>query len=448
MTDLIKRAGVVGAGGAGFPTHVKLNARADCFIVNAAECEPLIETDKYLCRRFPDEIVDAARRVGEHLGAKRLVLALKKKYLREIEALERAVRSKGAPIELFLMDSFYPAGDEQVMVAPICGRSVPERGIPAAVGAVVDNVGTLLGIHDALQGRPVVDKYLSVTGALARPVMLKAPLGTPILECIGAAEPAVDAYDVILGGPMMGRFFGASAEIAAQNVVKTTGNILILPKGHYLSVRAEMPLRRIMRLAQSACMQCRFCTDQCPRYRLGHRIRPHLMMRGIFREPFVEEVAEYERLYGDAANCSECGLCEMYSCPMGLSPRRVNAFLKGRLREKRIDVPRNPAPKAREAMLSGRASTERLTARLGLRAYALRHAEDACIELTPARIRLPFAQHIGSPALPVREKGEHVKRGDLIAAAQEDALSANVHTGIDGVIESIDAQAAVIRREG
>ena len=134
LTEAVKAAGVVGAGGAGFPTHVKLSAKAECFLGNAAECEPLIETDKYLCRTFPDRVVAAAVAVAEHLGAKRTVIALKGKYHAEIAALEGAISRSGAQVELFRMKTFYPAGDEQTMVQQVTGRSVPERGLPLDVG--------------------------------------------------------------------------------------------------------------------------------------------------------------------------------------------------------------------------------------------------------------------------------------------------------------------------
>ena len=157
LTEVVKASGIVGAGGAGFPTHVKLNAKAECFVVNAAECEPLIETDKYLCRTYAPQIVAAVVAVAAHLEAKRAVIALKGKYKAEIAALSDAIKLADAPVEIFEMGTFYPAGDEQTMVQQVTGRSVPERGLPLDVGCVVDNVGTLLNIFDAIQGRPVVD---------------------------------------------------------------------------------------------------------------------------------------------------------------------------------------------------------------------------------------------------------------------------------------------------
>lgn len=448
LIEAVKAAGVVGAGGAGFPTHVKLSAKADCFIVNGAECEPLIETDKYLIRTFPEQIIQAVTAVSAHVGAKRSVFALKKKYKRESEALRQAIAKLGANVELFEMPSFYPAGDEQVMVQQVCGASVPERGIPLDVGAVVDNVGTLLNITDALQGNAVTEKFLSIVGEVECPVMRKVPLGIPLRECIASANPTVSEYDIIVGGPMMGRVVTDPAEIDKLTVTKTTGNLIVLPKGHYLARRATLKLGRIKAQAKSACVQCRMCTSLCPRYLIGHEVQPHLVMRNLYREELVTDSDEYLKIFGQAANCCDCGVCEMFSCPMGLSPRKVNAYIKGRLREQGIQVPRNMAPKAREGGIYGKVPTDRLVARLGILPYYHRHAGDECIELFPEQVTVSFQQHIGKPAVPVLGQGDAVKKGDLLAAAAEGALSANIHASIDGIITEINAAGAVIRRSG
>ena len=447
LTEAIKDAGVVGAGGAGFPTHVKLSAKADCFIINAAECEPLIETDKYISRTFPDRIVEAAQAVSAHLGAKRTVIALKHKYTAEIAALKQAIEKAGAEIELFEMPTFYPAGDEQMMVHLVCGKSVPERGIPLDVGAVVDNVGTMLNIYDALQGRPVTDKYLSVVGEVREPILLHVPVGTLITECIQKAQPAVSDYDVILGGPTMGKVFTDSGQIGELSVTKTTGNIIVLPKNHYLIRRATLPLHRIRLQAKSACVQCRMCTSLCPRNLIGHNMKPHLVMRNLFREPFITDNEEYKKAFGTAMNCSECGVCEMFSCPMGLSPRKVNIYIKGQLRERGIKVERNMNPVPGEGVGYGQVPTGRLVARLNIMNYYRLHAKECC-ELTPEKVVIPFQQHIGKPAVPVKQVNDRVAKGELLAAAAEGALSANIHASIDGVIEKIDGAGAVIRRSG
>lgn len=446
LIEAVKAAGVVGAGGAGFPTHIKLSAKAECFVVNGAECEPLIETDKYLMRTFSDQIVQAVGAVAAHVGAKRAVIALKKKYVKETAALRQAIAASGAQIELFEMPSFYPAGDEQVLIQQVCGTSVPERGIPLDVGAVVDNVGTLLNIHDALKGIPVTEKFLSVVGEVERPVMRRVPLGTPLRECIGSARPRLQDYIVIVGGPMMGRVVTDPAEIDHLAVTKTTGNLIVLSKEHYLARRAALSLGRIKTQAKSACVQCRMCTSLCPRYLIGHQIQPHLMMRNLFRENLISDNDEYEKAFGQAANCCDCGVCEMFSCPMGLSPRKVNAYLKGKLREKGIQVPRNLSPKAREGSLYGKVPTDRLVARPGLLEYYHQHAGDDCTELFPEQVWISFRQHIGKPAVPAVHAGERVQKGDLLAAAAE-GLSANIHASISGIITEINADGASIRRD-
>lgn len=447
LTEAVKAAGVVGAGGAGFPTHVKLSAKAECFLVNAAECEPLIETDKYLCRTFPDRVVAAAVAVAGHLGAKRTVIALKGKYHAEITALEGAISRSGAQVELFRMKTFYPAGDEQTMVQQVTGRSVPERGLPLDVGCVVDNVGTLLNIQDALEGTPVTEKCLSVVGEVKEPILLKVPVGTALTACVAEARPNLADYALIVGGPMMGKPLTDRAAIEAAVVTKTTGNLIVLPKEHYLFRRAQLPMETIRHQTKSACIQCRMCTDLCPRYLIGHQIRPNLVMRNLWREGSIEDNEEYLRSFGDAANCCDCGVCEMFACPMGLSPRKVNGYIKGELRKRGIQVPRNMEPHAREFVDERKTPTDRLVARLGLSAYYGLHAH-TCIPLEPETVFIPFQQHIGKPAVPVKAVGDPVAKGELLAQAAPDGLSANIHASIDGVVTEITpAGARLCRKE-
>lgn len=436
LIEAVKAAGVVGAGGAGFPTHVKLKAQAECFIVNAAECEPLIETDKYLCRTYPDRIVAAAAAIAAHLGARRTVIALKGKYRREIAALEEAIGRLKAGVEIFQMSTFYPAGDEQTIVHQVTGRSVPERGLPLDVGCVVDNVGTLLNVLDALEGVPVTQKILSVVGEVGEPLLFQVPVGTPLLQCVAAAGPTCARFGLIVGGPMMGKILLDQGEMEAAVVTKTTGNIIVLPREHTLFQRAQLPMETIRHRTKSACIQCLMCTDLCPRHLIGHQIRPNLVMRNLWRETDLEDNEAYLAAFGDAANCCDCGVCEMFACPMGLSPRRVNVYLKDALRRRGIQVPRNMEPQDREFADVRRTPTDRLVARLGLSAYYGRHAH-TCVQLEPDEVFLPFQQHIGKPAVPVRAVGDRVVRGDLLAQAAPDGLSANIHASIDGVVTEI-----------
>lgn len=438
MIAAVKNAGVVGAGGAGFPSHVKLNTRAEWFLVNAAECEPMIEIDKYLCRTQPERIIRTMMEIAGHLHAEHAVIALKGKYRKEITALQTAIDKLLAPVSIFPMRTFYPAGDEQVIVRQVTGKCVPERGLPLDVGCVVHNVGTVLSIADALEEKPVIDKDLSVTGAVAKPVIFRVPIGTPIPDILAAAGVKKNGCGLVLGGPMMGKFLKSEDEIENSFVTKTTGNLLVLPREHDLFHKAAQSVERMKRQAQAACIQCRMCTDLCPRFLMGHNVTPHLVMRNVWREESITDMDEYLSCFGSAANCCNCGACELFSCPMDLSPRRMNDFVKGQMQKKGIQVEKNQNPQARAAEEIHKIPTERLIARLGLSTYVT-HEEPDNYELIPKSCYILLSQHIGKPAVPVVEIGSMVSRGALVAKAAE-GLSVNMHTGIEGVVTEITSQ--------
>ena len=177
LLNCIKEAGIVGCGGAGFPTHVKYSGGGvEYLIINGAECEPLLRTDRYIMKHLGERVVSAAEAVQELLGAAQCRIALKKTYTEEIKALEKVLKAKNSRVELAKMDSFYPAGDEQTMVYEVTGRVVPPAGIPLDVGCVVSNVATMLGISDAMEGKPFTEKYLTVTGEVRNPSVLHVPV--------------------------------------------------------------------------------------------------------------------------------------------------------------------------------------------------------------------------------------------------------------------------------
>lgn len=171
----VKAAGIVGEGGAGFPAHVKYAADADTVIANGCECEPLLHTDQHHMLHHANEIVRAFSELMQATGAKRGVIALKKKYKEATKILTDAIGNR--PIELALLPNFYPAGDEQTLVREVTGRSVPPLGLPLMVGAVVANVGTLVSVAHALDGKPVTHKFLTVTGEVKKPGIVCVPIG-------------------------------------------------------------------------------------------------------------------------------------------------------------------------------------------------------------------------------------------------------------------------------
>lgn len=435
----IFEAGIVGCGGAGFPTHVKLKSKPEYFIVNGAECEPLLRTDRYIMSHLADRMIAGMKAITEAIGAKYACIALKKSYTEEICALEAAIKQAGADIRLHLMDSFYPAGDEQVIVYEVTGRVVPPSGIPLDVGVVVDNAATVLAVADAAQGIPLTKKYVTVTGEVREPVVVHVPVGTSFEECIEkAGGTPLEDYIVVAGGPMMGR--PLSREEAGKAVVtKTTSGIIVLKMTSHIAVNKAMNRRHMLNQAKSACIQCSYCTQLCPRHMLGHPLRPHMIMRklAMANEESFPKLLEDQDIR-QAAICSECGICEVYACPMGLKPRQMNIMLKSMLRENGI---RYEKPADTFLPHSNRENTKAPTKRTAARAGVLEYYDISvgeCKEYTPKTVKIPMRMHIGVPSEPVVCDGDSVFEGQLIGRCPQGSLGANIHASISGTVQLKD----------
>ncbi|MGB9804458.1 4Fe-4S dicluster domain-containing protein, partial [Desulfofundulus sp.] len=296
LTDAIARAGVVGAGGAGFPTHVKMAARADFVIVNGAECEPLLRVDQQLLELHARTMWQTLKTLVKATGAAQGVIALKAKYKSAIAELEKQNRSKN--LKLHILDDFYPAGDEHVLVREVTGRTVPEAGIPLKVGCIVTNVETLLNIAGALGGQPVVDTWLTVAGDVPHPLTCRVPVGTPVQDVLALAGCRdLNGKAVIEGGPMMGRLL----DNPGVPVTKTTKGLIVLPSSHPLVERKSRPLDKELKMSRIACVQCFRCSEVCPRHLLGHRLEPHKVMRSLAY--MLHDVTAVK----SSLLCSECG---------------------------------------------------------------------------------------------------------------------------------------------
>lgn len=427
----VRQAGVVGAGGAGFPTHIKINANADFVIANGAECEPLLRAHQHIMASEARRLVLGMNTVMLATGARRGYIGLKHKYDAAVAALETELKATdNCAIEIFFLPDMYPAGDEQVLVYEVTGRIVPEGGIPLHVGVVVANVETLVNVALALEGKPVTDKYVTVTGAVRNPATFKVPVGMKVAELVALAGGATVSNPVFIdGGPMMGKIISDQA-----SVTKTTGGIIALPADHSLVVQKNTTWAVISNRAKAVCCNCMGCTEVCPRHLLGHRLQPHRIMQAIGRGQMNEA-----NLFATAFLCSECGACETFGCTMGLSPRRVNAEIKRQMAKAGIKNSCNLKPERASSRRDySRIPTKRLLARLGLERYEAK-APLAAEEVTAREVRIPLSQHIGAPAKPVVEVGQVVAKGELIAAIPEGAaVGANLHASIPGKVFAVD----------
>ena len=428
---LIRDAGVIGAGGAGFPTHVKLGAKVEFVIANGAECEPLLRGDRQLMERFPRDVIEGMKVAVELTGAKKGYIGVKAKYEKAVRAMEKALgEGKNENIELFTLDNFYPAGDEQVLVYEVVGRVVPEAGLPLDVGVVVANVGTLTQIAHAVEGKSVTERWVTVTGAVKEPKTLKLPIGTPASAAIEiAGGPTCQPHSVISGGPMMGKLLSSPEE----PITKTTSGLIVLPGDHHVIKCIERPVSVNVRYAIAACIQCQLCTDICPRYNLGHYVCPDKVMKGIAYG--IMSRAEHMTT---AFLCVECGLCTHYGCPMGLDPKGFMKKVKedlGKIGMKNPHTDKEPKPNEYRSLR--KVPLRRLIARLDLSKYDVDAPMiDRDIEIK--KVKIPLRQHIGAPSIPMVRIGERVTKGQLIASIPENALGATYHASINGIITGID----------
>ncbi|MFO1008695.1 MAG: 4Fe-4S dicluster domain-containing protein [Planctomycetota bacterium] len=431
LQERVRRNGVVGAGGAGFPLYKKLERAVDTLILNAAECEPLLHKDKEILKRYKREVLAGMQQVMAEVGAKRGLIGIKDKYVDLIRELRAAAEPMG--IEVHLLGDYYPAGDEFITVFETTGRVIPPGGLPGDVGCLVNNVETLLNV--ALDA-PVTHKYFTIGGGVPKPVTVRAPIGASYYDVLRSAgvEPTRVAH-VLVGGVMMGRLMQTFDEV----VTRTTGALLCFPHGHRLPERYQAQAPQRDRIGRSACDQCSFCTELCPRYLIGHPVEPHLAMRGLGFN-----------LVGDAMVlgsqfCCECNLCSLYACPEDLFPKDACADNKRMMREKKLQHPatgrRDVKPHSMQAYRHVPLSS--LIKKLGLMDFQ-NVGPLVDVEWMVESVRIPVKQHVGAPAVPCVRVGERVKEGQTIANAPE-GLGVAIHASIEGTVQKIGDE-IVIRR--
>lgn len=430
----VRAAGVVGGGGAGFPTHVKLEAKAEIFIVNGAECEPLLRVDQQLMAQRAGELMRGLRYGMEATGAKEGIIALKAKYKPAIAALEPLLP---ANVRLHYLKDVYPAGDEVITIWMATGRRVPPARRPGDVGVAVNNVMTLINVARAVdEGAPVILRPVTVTGAVKTPLTVTVPIGTPMAELVAlAGGPTIPNVAYVGGGPMMGHLLHDLAE----PVTKTTSAIIALPEDHIVVRRHRQSMQSVLRIAKTTCEQCLLCTELCPRHLIGHELPPHLIVRSLN----YNHVGNPSTLLS-ALTCSECAVCEAYACPVDISPMRINMALKAQMREQGLQYegelrPADPMAEYRLLPIS------RLLPKLAIQQYSV-PAPLQPEPYAPARVTIKLQQHIGAPARAVVSVGDRVAAGQLLAEIPEGSLGARIHASIEGTVSEVTPAAVVICR--
>ena len=291
LMAVIREAGIVGMGGAAFPTHVKLSSglgKVDTIIVNVSECEPYIVADDMLCQTYPKEMISGLKLIMKILGLNSAHIAMEDNKPAAAKALRREIDPKDG-IELDILPAKYPQGAEKQLIYAITGREVPSGGLPAAVGCAVFNAATCKAIHDAVYlGIPLISRIITVSGDIVmRPMNLLVPLGTAVNDLLEAVGHRENPFKVLSGGPMM----GTSLYDLSAAVIKGTNAVTVLgAKNKYV-------------VEQARCIRCGRCIDACPMH-----LMPVLMYKSI-QGGDVEDMKAQNMM-----DCIECGCCA-YTCP-------------------------------------------------------------------------------------------------------------------------------------
>lgn len=311
--DMLKRivdAGIVGMGGATFPSHVKFsppkNKPIDTLIINGCECEPYLAADHRLMLERTQDIILGARIIGKILNVKTIIIAVEINKPDALEKLETEARQKG--IDCVATATKYPQGGEKMLIKAVLNREVPSGGLPMDIGAVVSNVGTAVAVCEAVRdGKPLIDRVVSVTGdAVKNPANLLVKIGTPVKDIVEQVGGTVDMVGkMVLGGPMMG-IAQSSFEVP---VIKGTSGILILKRLDDMSD------------GHRPCIKCSFCIQACPT-----NLMPSTL--SIIAEAGQWRLAEK---YG-VNDCIECGSCA-YECPSKRPIVQLIKTTKAKLRE-------------------------------------------------------------------------------------------------------------------
>lgn len=432
--EQIQNAGILGAGGAGFPTHVKVNCKgkAEYVLANGAECEPLLRVDQQVMQYHAEDVLKGIRAVKEYTGAKHAVICLKAHYHAAVQALKAALNG-AEDVRLHLLDAYYPAGDEQQIVYEVTGRVVPTGGLPLDVGAVVCNVSTLVNIAAAMDGKKVVEKYVTVGGAVKQPMTLRVPVGISCKALLEAAGGVTEPCRYIIGGPCMGKVI----DNPDTPVTKTTGGILAFPIDHPIWQQKSDDLD--LRLIRSVCCQCSMCTQMCPRNALGLNVQPHKAMRSIANG--LDLLGEANGIF----SCCNCGLCTYFACNFGLKPSNVMTMLKGAMAAEGKRPRKEVFGAVDEGLENKRVPVSRLIARLGISQYDV-PAPMQDKPLSADCVRILLRMGVGAPSVPTVKVGDKVRKNALIADIAEKKLGVKMHASISGTVTAVTDDYIEIRR--
>ena len=315
------------------------------------------------------------------------------------------------------------------MVYEVTGRLIPPEGIPLDVDCVVNNVETMMNVSKAKRKEPVTEKFICVAGAVKNPSSFFVPIGTSFEKVIKhAGGTAVEDFGIFVGGVMMGELTFNFEEV----IKKTTAGLIVLPREHYLIKRKSQPEQNWHRIGKSACDQCSYCTEFCPREVRGEQGEPHQVMRSL---GFTKTGASVWNQMADL--CCSCGFCTLYACPEDLYPKEACDKAKIEMRNEGVKFIQKKPVKVHPIKEGRRVPLKQLVRKLKLEDYNVETPFNSN-KPTVDKVKIPLLQHIGKSASPTVQKGEMVKAGDVIGKVEDSELGANIHASIGGKVKEVN----------
>ncbi|WP_264876495.1 4Fe-4S dicluster domain-containing protein [Vibrio agarivorans] len=429
----LRDAGVVGAGGAGFPVYMKLNCSVDILIANGAECEPLLNKDQMLMQHESDALIKGMEIAMDCIGATQGIVAIKKKNSLTIQTLKPLLPKS---ISILEMEDTYPAGDEAELIYRATGMRIPAGGLPKDIGVVVNNVESIINVYWASIDKPVIETMVTVHGEVAHPYTAKLPIGMSYADAIAIAGGVTcDDFVIVEGGPMMG---SVTTDIN-KPLTKVSSGLLLLKADSRVAKIKQRSDAQVIKMARSACDQCGQCSALCPRALLGYPVDPRKTMR-------VALVADSEHALAGQACCG-CNLCTMWSCPEGVDPQRVCSLAKRGLAEQKLSRTAEQLQAQTKEVHPLKpyrgVSTSRLMRRLEVLDYYGRTVEYIADTVIPKQVAISLQQHIGRAAQAVVSVGQNVNKGDVVAQAAADSLSVAMHASVSGKVVKVDHQVVI-----
>ena len=434
LRQQMKDAGLVGDGGAGFPSYAKLAEGADTLLINGSECEPLLYTDYMLMKREMPMVLAGVQSVIWSLSIPRALFCVKAHTAERLSLNDGD--TLGNRITVKVLPDVYPIGDEISLIYQATGRIVRPGNLPITKGVIVYNVETMYNLGRMVKFfEPVTMKWLTVGGDIENPRVVRVPIGVPVTDLFERLGIEVDEDHVVIdGGPSMGKVINHNI----AEVGKTTKALLVLPKNSKAAESKSLNERAALARAETACCQCTRCTDMCPRALLGYPLEPHKMVRTAMGVAKV-----MPEMVLSATLCCGCGICETLACSQGISPRAVINNYKALLAKNKMRYVANEDVEVKDERDYRMIPAAKWAQDLSVKRFDKIPTWGGEIRDFD-RVELALGRYIGIPSTPSVRDGQIVHVGDIVAAASA-GLSVPQHASLHGRVTVTDKKIIIDR---